>query len=84
MNTKFDSNTLITILKWTITILITGFIAQFGKRFANYISEKIKRRKTNSAEIGTIEDIPGGDKNPKVIKKALKQKLKVEKKQQKK
>ncbi|SEM11704.1 hypothetical protein SAMN04489760_104139 [Syntrophus gentianae] len=34
------------ILKWVLIVLITGFIAQFGKSFAKYIMEKIRRGKT--------------------------------------
>lgn len=37
-----DSETASTILKWAITILVAGFIAQFGKKFANYLVEKIR------------------------------------------
>jgi hypothetical protein len=37
-----DSETASTILKWAVTILIAGFIAQFGKKFANYLVEKIR------------------------------------------
>jgi hypothetical protein len=34
------------ILKWVVIVLITGFIAQFGKSFAAYVMEKIRTRKT--------------------------------------
>lgn len=37
-----DSATASTILKWAIGILITGFIAQFGKKFANYLMDKTR------------------------------------------
>jgi len=37
------------ILKWVVIVLITGFIAQFGKSFATYVLKKIRR-----------EEIPAG------------------------
>jgi hypothetical protein len=37
-----DSATASIILKWAVTILIAGFIAQFGKKFANYLVEKTR------------------------------------------
>jgi hypothetical protein len=43
--TIFDSDTGITILKWAITILVAGFIAQFGKKFATFLIERAKRLK---------------------------------------
>jgi len=33
------------ILKWVVIVLITGFIAQFGKSFATYILKKIRAEK---------------------------------------
>ena len=52
-NNLIDSDTASTILKWAITILIAGFIAQFGKKFANLLTEKIKnfRNKKKSGNI---------------------------------
>jgi hypothetical protein len=44
--TIFDSDTGTTILKWAITILVAGFIAQFGKKLATFLIEKAKRVKT--------------------------------------
>jgi len=38
----FDSSTISTILKWAVMILITGFIAQFGKQFASFIMGKVR------------------------------------------
>lgn len=38
----FDSSTVSTILKWAVMILITGFIAQFGKQFATFIIGKVR------------------------------------------
>ncbi len=50
---KFLTDDVTTILKWVITILITGFIAQFGKKFANYIIEKTSERKLKRQQ-GTV------------------------------
>jgi hypothetical protein len=47
--TLFDTDTGATILKWAITILVAGFIAQFGKKFATFLMEKIKRFRTRKA-----------------------------------
>jgi len=40
-----DNTDLITALKWTGTILITGFIAQFGRRFAEHLIDRNKKRR---------------------------------------
>lgn len=44
----FDLSSLTTsnILKWVIIILITGFITQFGRMFAQYIVRRINERRT--------------------------------------
>ena len=34
------------ILKWVLIVLVTGFIAQFGKTFAKYVILKIRRERT--------------------------------------
>jgi hypothetical protein len=52
-NNIIDSTTASTILKWAITILVAGFIAQFGKKFANFLTEKIKN--TRKKKSGSIE-----------------------------
>lgn len=33
------------ILKWVLIVLVTGFIAQFGKTFAKYVMQKIRRER---------------------------------------
>jgi len=33
------------ILKWTLIVLITGFIAQFGKSFAQYVMTEIRSKR---------------------------------------
>ena len=56
-NNIIDSATTSTILKWAITILIAGFIAQFGKKFANFLTEKIRNyRKKKSETVGEKQD----------------------------
>ena len=53
-NNIIDSTTTSIILKWAITILVAGFIAQFGKKFANFLTEKIKnfrKKKSESIEL---------------------------------
>jgi len=50
-----DSATAETILKWAVTILAAGFIAQFGKKFATYLIEKIKAaRNRKKGEAGAV------------------------------
>jgi hypothetical protein len=60
-NTIFDPGTISTILKWAITILIAGFIAQFGKKFANYLTEKIKARRRKKSGEGAVAAAHTGD-----------------------
>ncbi len=44
------------ILKWILIVLITGFLAQFGKSFAKYIMAKIRTGKTSEeADQDTID-----------------------------
>ncbi len=45
----FASGGIITILKWAVMILVTGFIAQFGKKFAEHLIERAKRKKIEKA-----------------------------------
>lgn len=49
-NNIIDSITASKILIWVITILVTGFIAQFGKKFANVLMEKIKNSRKRNLE----------------------------------
>ena len=52
-------------MKWAIMILITGFIAQFGKQFAAFIIGKIRniRKKKTGEEpaANTAAPAAGGD-----------------------
>jgi hypothetical protein len=87
-----DSATAETILKWAITILVAGFIAQFGKKLATYLIEKVKaarnKKKGETAnapgEIGSaIAEAPGADRNRYLAASqaaAEKSRLKLEKK----
>jgi hypothetical protein len=44
------SDTPITIMKWAAMILITGFIAQFGKKFAEYLIDRLRSKKSAAAD----------------------------------
>lgn len=44
------------ILKWVVIVLITGFIAQFGKSFATYVLKKIRRGEITA---GPAQDAEG-------------------------
>ncbi len=55
-----DSATAETILKWAVTILVAGFIAQFGKKFATYLIEKVKAaRSRKKGEAGAVSGETG-------------------------
>jgi len=41
----FDLDQIPTAVKWIITVLIAGFIAQFGKMFAEYLIDRHRRKK---------------------------------------
>lgn len=41
----FKSEKIPAVIKWAVTIIVTGFIAQFGKRLADYIIKKVKGRR---------------------------------------
>ena len=41
----FTSDNIVTILQWAVMILITGFIAQFGKKFAEFLIDRAKDKK---------------------------------------
>jgi hypothetical protein len=53
-NNVIDSATASTILKWAVGILLTGFIAQFGKKFATYLMEKVKSLRKGTKQAGEI------------------------------
>ncbi|MBN1496926.1 MAG: hypothetical protein JXA07_09175 [Spirochaetes bacterium] len=75
----FDSSTVSTILKWAVMILITGFIAQFGKQFATFILGKIRniRNKKAGGEPGAKAAGPAPAASGDAAEKA---RLKLEKK----
>ncbi|MBP7736681.1 MAG: hypothetical protein KA369_11960 [Spirochaetes bacterium] len=87
-----DSATAETILKWAVTILVAGFIAQFGKKFATYLIEKVKAaRSRKKGEAGAVSGETGGiaaetagadrDRSPAASRAAAeKARLKMEKK----
>lgn len=41
----FTQENLPVILKWTVTVLIAGFIAQFGKKYADHLIEQARERR---------------------------------------
>jgi len=79
----------VTILKWVITILITGFIAQFGKKLANFIIDKTREQKTSPTasgkkkEIETIDGHKVDNSSADNQKELLKAQKKIEKEKQK-
>ena len=90
----FSNGTFVTILKWTGTVLITGFVAQFGKRFAENILDIRKKKKKEenapsiSRQVSQAETLPvpaeeekdGQKTAQKLEKKRNKAKIKEEKK----
>lgn len=56
---SIDTETLITAAKWTVTILIMGFITQFGRKLASYLMGKAATvRKGTKSPTGTRETPP--------------------------
>ncbi|HOO72325.1 MAG TPA: hypothetical protein PK926_11235 [Spirochaetota bacterium] len=53
----FSSESFTTGLKWVAMILVTGFIAQFGKKLAEYIIAKMKKKKDDAAQTKTTEAV---------------------------
>jgi len=51
------------ILKWVVIVLITGFIAQFGKSLAKYVMEKIRAKKILETE--NLNSAVGAQEPPK-------------------
>ncbi len=87
-----DTETLVTAAKWTVTILIMGFITQFGRKLASYLMGKAAAlRKGKKSPPATAEppSIPGDTAATdlarekaryKLEKKAAKTREKIEKK----
>ena len=88
-NSIIDSETAATILKWAGGILIAGFIAQFGKKFANYLMEKAKtarggKDRGDAAQSGSHAAQQGATDNAAAAQAAAeKARLKLEKKKSK-
>ena len=57
LHSFFTSDSFSTGMKWVIMILVTGFIAQFGKKFAEYIITKMKKKKDDAAQTKTSETV---------------------------
>jgi len=41
----FQSEKIPSAVKWVVTLVVTGFIAQFGKRLADLIIQKVRARR---------------------------------------
>lgn len=82
----FRSETIPTWIKWVVTILVTGFIAQFGKRLADFLIKKFRARKEKQTALPPVEN-PNQESQAldplptQESKKILKAKAKLEKKQ---
>lgn len=81
----FTSPSIPTIVKWIVTILITGFIAQFGKKFADFLIARFRDRKNVAEDDPKVEsDVkskekirePGDKYQAKIEKKARKAEIK--------
>lgn len=46
---NINSDLVSVVIIWVITILIAGFIAQFGRRLADYLTDKIKNARSKKA-----------------------------------
>jgi len=84
----FSTANITTILKWVITILVTGFIAHFGKMLAEHLINRSKQNKKNHEEnSGAGENKPPAPaplaapgSSGKLEKKKIKTQMKKEKK----
>lgn len=60
-----DTGAVTTILKWAVMILVTGFIAHFGKKFAEFIIERIgnirKKKAGGMQEANVAVPTPAGE-----------------------
>jgi len=77
----FETDTLLTILKWAVTIMLTGFVAQFGKKFAEYIIERVKKKKyalkenqlqTSIPDVNIEETVSGTNERSAALKNHVK------------
>ena len=53
-----DLDSISTAVKWVLLILLAGFIAQFGKRFADRVIEKRRKNKTGFPPPLSLESSP--------------------------
>lgn len=86
-----DTETLLTAAKWTVTILVMGFITQFGRKLASYLMGKaaaLRKGKKSPPPAGEPPSAPGvaaadlarEKARYKMEKKAAKSREKIEKK----
>jgi len=80
----FEKDTVIKIIFWSVTILITGFIAQFGKKFATYLINRLKKNngeipgdsvKADKPGIKPVETISIGKSNIEKNKEKIQKKI---------
>ncbi len=57
-----NQETLITAAKWVAMILVTGFIAQFGRKFAEYLIKRFRKKESPVKSIHA-DNIPQVDEN---------------------
>lgn len=53
-----DTDTLLTAAKWTVTILIMGFITQFGRKLASYLMGKAAGLRKGKKSPAATEEPP--------------------------
>ncbi len=80
---------ILTVVKWVLIVLITGFITQFGRMMAQYIVRRIRERRAEKTQPVTPggagefsendNDFPEGRRNL-LDKEREKEKIKQEKK----
>ncbi len=81
-----DTDILLSVLKWTGVIIVTGFIAQFGKKFADFLIDRARKNKRTDASAvppGRIESAAGAEprkEQAKALKKLKKTETKIRKK----
>lgn len=83
----FDLSQVPTAIKWVAGVLIAGFIAQFGRIFAEYLVNRCRKKKQvgdDAAVLGKGNDSlrveNQAPQQAKALKKELKARQKIEKK----
>ena len=76
-----DRDAIFEIMKWTVIVVITGFLAQFGRKFAEYLISRFSEKNGpgNRTE-NTASSLRTDADAAKLEKKRLKAEIKSEKK----